>query len=108
MVVGIKIAKCGPTVKSNGVVDYMGLNYINKFPSTGANKGVCWWWGFPFVCGGWAVLLGPLICRVSSNCMPILLYDSTDTISTNLHVHDMMILLASVDGNLVMLYGCSL
>ena len=58
MVVGIKITKCGPVVKSHGMVDYIGLNYINKFPSLGANKGVGMLVeGFPVCLGAWAELL---------------------------------------------------
>ena len=62
MVVGIKLQKCGPAVKSDGAADYIGLNYINKFPSTGANKRCVCRWGFAVRLSRWTVLLGPLVC----------------------------------------------
>ena len=64
MVVGIKLQKCGPAVKSDGAADYIGLNYINKFPSTGANKRcVCGW--------GYAVRLSRLDSTTRSPCLPV-------------------------------------
>ena len=70
MVVDIKLQNVEVKSDVRRTADYIGLNYINKFPSMamGTNKRCVCGWGFAVRLSAWTVLLGPLV-SVSWRCI---------------------------------------